>query len=86
MNTALNEALWTAVSVVVNQVMGWVMVAAAPVLGIFLAVMTGLYIWNGIMKWHDEDGLDPERVKYEESGASQEARDYWESREDGIDM
>lgn len=55
METAMHQAMWALVSSTVNTTLGWVMVAAGPVLALAFAILTGLAVWHTIFEDVDED-------------------------------
>ena len=82
---AFLQALWTTLGSTVQTTAGWAVGAAGPAFGIFLGLFVGYQIWNTIfMEDHHDHDLDEE--DFDESGASDEARDYWGSREDGREL
>jgi len=80
----LLEAMWVSVRVVIDTFIGYALGAAGPAFALILAIGTGYAIFKVIFEddWHEHDDDDED---YDESGASDEGRDFWKDHPDTVE-
>ncbi len=78
------EMFWNAIKISVETTAGWALAAAGPIFGIFLALYTGYLIWITVFE-EDHHEHDDDEVDVDNSGANDEARDYWFNHPDEVD-